>query len=173
MPRVASDRLDVSTPGRWRVPVMMAAAIVVAAVPATPTWAQQQPRAAEQRLLFEPSALDAWPGAFDRRAAQPSSPARQADDEAAAKNAGNRSFAPLQENGALALPGGTLRDRPNFGSSLLDKRPGEYSLGVETESKFKPDELPTGEKTHALSYQRELHPKPFLGFSLTSPTPIE
>lgn len=168
MPRVASHRPVAASKRSSVLPATVAAAIVlVASLPATQTWSQQRPHGAEQRLLFEPSALDARPGAFNRGStSQPVGPAKSADDEAR-KAPEPRSFAPLQSNGALALPH-TPRAVPKFGVAAGDGPP-QTKLGLETEHKFRPDELPNGEKMHGLSYQRELHVKPFLGLSLTSP----
>jgi hypothetical protein len=161
---VASHRS--SEASRGRLPAVMAVAMLIAALPATRGWSQVH--GVEQRLLFEPSALGAAPSSFDR--GTPSPPARQvksADDEATRKAAEPRSFAPLQSNGALVLPQ-TPRATTKFGVAAGDF-PGQTKLGVETESRFKPDELPNGDKTHSLTYQRELHVKPFLGLSLTQP----
>ena len=175
MPRVAFHRrTEGPKHGRLLSAVMMAAIVVIAGFPTTRTWSQQR-SAAGQQLLFEPSALRAEPGTFDRHAASPSAaPAGQSDD-AERKHQGVRSFAPLRSNGALALPsaarpvpdlGRAAREPPGvFGQTKIES----FSLGLETEHHFKPDELPGGEKTHALTYKRELHPKPFLGLSLTSP----
>jgi len=167
--RAVSHRSSEARHGR--LPALVVAAVVlVAALPAARGWSQTQGHAQghAQRLLFEPSALGAAPSTFDRTT--PSPPARQAksaDDEAARKAAEPRSFAPLQSNGALVLPQ-TPRATTKFGVAAGDF-PGQTKLGVETESRFRPDELPSGEKTHSLTYQRELHVKPFLGLSLTQP----
>jgi hypothetical protein len=169
VPRLALRRRPVAASKRASVlPALVAAAIVlIASLPATRTWSQQRPRGTEQRLLFEPSALDARPGVFrSRSGSQPAGPAKPADDEAR-KASEPRSFAPLQSNGALVLPNAP-RATNKFGVAAGDG-PAQTRLGLETEHKFRPDELPSGEKTHGLSYQRELHVKPFLGLSLTSP----
>jgi hypothetical protein len=168
VPRIVSRRRPVAASKRASVlPALVAAAIVlVASLPATRSWSQQPLRGTEQRLLFEPSALDAQPGAFRSRGGSQPGPAKPADDEAR-KASEPRSFAPLQSNGALVLPNAP-RATNKFGVAAGDG-PAQTKLGLETEHRFRPDELPNGEKTHGLSYQRELHVKPFLGLSLTSP----
>jgi hypothetical protein len=167
VPRVAPRPVAASKRRSVLLILVTAAIVVVASLPATRTWSQQQPRGTEQRLLFEPSALDTPPGTFSRRSTErPAGPAKPADDEAR-KTPEPRSFAPLQSNGALALPQAP-RATTKFGVAAGDGPP-QTKLGLETEHKFRPDELPNGEKTHGLSYQRELHVKPFLGLSLTSP----
>jgi len=170
--RVASHRSPEAS--RGRLPAVMMAIILATAMPATLGWSQQQMHGVEQRLLFEPSALAAEPGTFNRRAtlpaavqAKPVDQAKAADDEAGRKVPEPRSFAPLKSDGSLALPQ-TPRATTKFGVAAGDF-PGQTKLGVETESRFRPDELPNGEKTHSLTYQRELHVKPFLGLSLTQP----
>jgi hypothetical protein len=165
--RIASRRPVAASKRASVLPAVVAGAIVlVASLPATRTWSQQAPGGGGQRLLFEPSALDARPGAFrPLGGSQPTGAAKPADE--ARKTPEPRSFAPLQANGALALPH-TPRPATKFGVAAGD-RPEQTRLGLETEHRFRPDELPNGEKTHGLSYQRELHVKPFLGLSLTSP----
>jgi hypothetical protein len=87
-------------------------------------------------------------------------------------------FAPLQS----PPPARSTQAAPQFNRAVAsvppeDKQPiapgrtkiNRFLLGIETEHRFRPDELPGGEKTHALTYQRELQVKPFLGLSLTSP----
>jgi hypothetical protein len=139
----------------------------------------------EARLLFDPSFLGTNTPA---RALDPPlpAPASGATGEAAG------SPEPTDRSaGAPPLSGLNGRvfnvkaaNRPIADLSRFDKKPalleperfgripgGSFSLALETETKFKPYELPDGQKFQVLDSMRQLRTKPYLGLSLTSPLP--
>jgi hypothetical protein len=153
------------------------AIVLIASLAATPIWSQQLP-SPERRLLFEPSALAAEPGAFARDGGSLPPGSASLPDAQTRPGRDPNPFAPLRSS----PPARATQAAPQFSRAIAgvppdDKQPvvpgrtkiDRFSLGIETENRFRPDELPGGEKTHALTYQRELQVKPFLGLSLTSP----
>lgn len=156
-----------------RLSAIVGSALILITLAATPTWSQQRP-GTEQQVLFGPSPLNAEPGVFAGGTTLPApKPAKPFDPQAQSDRDANP-FAPLR---SFPLPNAN-RPTPQLGRAApsQDNQPGllgqkieRFSLGLETETRFKPDELPGGDKTHALTYQRELRVKPFVGLSLTSP----
>jgi len=133
----------------------------------------------ESRLLFDPSflgtnaparPLDAsLPGGTSGEAAVP--PERARPTETPSLSGLNNRISTVK---AANRP---ITDLSRFGKkpALLEPAPfgrlpgGNFSLALETETKFKPYELPDGQKFQVLDSMRQLRSRPYLGVSLTSP----
>jgi hypothetical protein len=164
---------------RFLVRTAAAMVALMCGMPLVSAWPQAN--GDNSRLLFDPNFFGSASPAGGRDLPPPPSAAEAEGGRPADPKAGAGAPGLSRLNEKVADPNPAARRVPDLSHkkpALLEPEPfgqiaggKNFSIGFETATKFKPYELPDGQKFELLDAQRQLRKDRFLGLSLTSPLP--